>query len=725
MSTAIRKEPPARRLYDTARLPALEPKAENSQRLFFNRELSLLQFNKRVLGEGLSHGNPLLERLKFLGIFSSNLDEFFMIRVSGLKEELQENVTELSPDGMTPSEQLHEIRQQVLTMVRDQSQSFMNDLIPDLEANGILIAQYGELSAHERAEMDTYFDETVLPVLTPLAVDRSHPFPYISPLSLNLGLIVEAPSTPSPADPPKFKFEPRFVRIKVPSVVPRLVPVGLSRMKYILQEDLIEANIQKLFPGMIPGQCRRFRVTRDADIEIREEEASDLLSLIQQEVRQRRFGMPVRLEVSADMPEEMIHYLQESLNLEDEDVYRIDGPLAIQDFLSLYELERSDLKDKPFQAVTPEWLGKRSIFETISERDILVHHPFDSYECVTRFINEAVEDENVVAIKICLYRTGPESPIPPALIRASEQGKQVTALIELKARFDEEHNIEWARQLDEAGVHVVYGMVGLKTHGKLTLVVRREGNKLNRYVHIASGNYNPTTSCTYTDVGMFTADREIGADATEFFNYLTGCSRQTEYRKLFVAPVSLRQKMEALIDREIVHAKEGRPAHIIAKLNRLADKPMIQKLYDASNAGVKIELIVRGICMLRPGVVGLSENITVRNIVGRFLEHSRVYWFANNGADEVYIGSADWMSRNLNHRIEVLAPVSDQELKAYLRDVVLPAYLKDNVKAQELHADGIYSPVGIEPGEKPFDCQAYFLNHAATVVDNSPRAIPR
>ena len=725
MSTAIRKEPPTRRLYDTARLPALEPKAENSQRLFFNRELSLLQFNKRVLGEGLSHDNPLLERLKFLGIFSSNLDEFFMIRVSGLKEELQENVTELSPDGMTPSEQLHEIRQQVLTMVRDQSQSFMNDLIPDLEANGIVIAQYGELSAHERAEMDTYFDETVLPVLTPLAVDRSHPFPYISPLSLNLGLIVEAPSTPSPADPPKFKFEPRFVRIKVPSVVPRLVPVGLSRMKYILQEDLIEANIQKLFPGMIPGQCRRFRVTRDADIEIREEEASDLLSLIQQEVQQRRFGMPVRLEVSADMPEEMINYLQESLNLEDDDVYRIDGPLAIQDFLSLYELERSDLKDKPFQAVTPEWLGKRSIFETISERDILVHHPFDSYDCVTRFINEAVEDENVVAIKICLYRTGPESPIPPALIRASQQGKQVTALIELKARFDEEHNIEWARQLDEAGVHVVYGMVGLKTHGKLTLVVRREGNKLNRYVHIASGNYNPTTSCTYTDVGMFTADSEIGADATEFFNYLTGCSRQTDYRKLFVAPVSLRQKMEALIDREIAHAKEGRPAHIVAKLNRLADKPMIQKLYDASNAGVKIELIVRGICMLRPGVVGLSENITVRNIVGRFLEHSRVYWFANNGADEVYIGSADWMSRNLNHRIEVLAPVSDPGLKAYLRDVVLPAYLKDNVKAQELHADGFYIPVGIEPGEKPFDCQTYFLHHAATVVDNSPQAVSR
>jgi polyphosphate kinase len=725
MSTAIRKEPPAHKLYDTARLPALEPKAENAQRLFFNRELSLLQFNKRVLGEGLRRENPLLERLKFLGIFSSNLDEFFMIRVSGLKEEVQEDVTELSPDGMTPSEQLLEIRKEVLEMVRHQSRSFVGELLPELAVNGIVLTKYDQLSAHERREMETYFEETVLPVLTPLAVDRSHPFPYISPLSLNLGLIVEAPSEPSPADPPKFKFEPRFVRIKVPSVLPRLVPVGLSRTKFVLQEDLIEANLQKLFPGMIPGPSYRFRVTRDADIEIREEEASDLLSLIQQEVRQRRFGMPVRLEVSAEMPEEMVNYLQQSLNLDDEDVYRIDGPLALHDFLSLYELERSDLKDQPFEAVTPEWLGKKSIFETISERDILVHHPFDSYDCVTSFINEAVEDENVVAIKICLYRTGPESPIPPALIRASEQGKQVTALIELKARFDEEHNIEWARQLDEAGVHVVYGIVGLKTHGKLTLVVRREGSVLRRYVHIASGNYNPTTSCTYTDVGLFTADEDIGADATDFFNYLTGCSRQTEYRKLFVAPVSLRQEMEELIDREIAHARAGQPAHIIAKLNRLADKPMIQKLYDASNAGVKIELIVRGICMLRPGVVGLSENITVRNIVGRFLEHSRIYWFANNGADEIYIGSADWMSRNLNNRIEVLAPVSDAELKGYLRDVVLPAYLKDNTKAQELHADGVYRPVGIEPGEKPFDCQLYFLHHAATVMDHSPRAVPR
>jgi polyphosphate kinase len=478
---------------------------------------------------------------------------------------------------------------------------------------------------------------------------------------------------------------------------------------------------------MRPGNCHRFRVTRDADIEIREEEASDLLSLIQQEVRQRRFGTPVRLEVSADMPGDMVEYLMQSLDLDPDDIYRVNGPLAIQDFMSLYDLDKPDLKETPFTPVTPDWLGKRSIFEAISERDILVHHPFDSYDCVTRFINEAVEDENVVAIKICLYRTGSESPIPPALIRASEQGKQVTALIELKARFDEEHNIEWARQLEEAGVHVVYGIVGLKTHGKLTLVVRREGQALKRYVHVASGNYNPTTSCTYTDVGLFTADNAIGADTTEFFNYLTGCSRQTEYRKLFVAPVSLRQKMTQLIDREIEHAKAGRDARIIAKLNRLADKQIIQKLYEASNAGVRIELIVRGICMLRPGVAGLSENITVRNIVGRFLEHSRIYWFGNGGGgdDEIYIGSADLMFRNLSHRIEVVAPVSQYSLKTYLRDVVLPAYLRDNVKVRELRSDGMYVPIQNEPGEKQFNCQQYFIDQAAASNGNVPQSVPR
>jgi polyphosphate kinase len=416
----------------------------------------------------------------------------------------------------------------------------------------------------------------------------------------------------------------------------------------------------------------------------------------------------------------MVDYLTESLDLLSEDVYVIDGPLAVQDFMSLYDLNRPDLKDKGFEAAIPEWHRKRSIFDVIKERDLLMHHPFDSYDSVTNFINEAVDDPDVVAIKICLYRTGPESPIPPALIRASEQGKQVTALIELKARFDEEHNIEWARRFDEAGVHVVYGILGLKTHGKLTLVVRREGDSLKRYMHIASGNYNPTTSCTYTDVGLFTADDTIGADASELFNYLTGCSRQMEYRKLFVAPVNLREKVSALIDREIEHQRAGRRGHIVAKINRLADNQIIEKLYEASAAGVKIELIVRGVCMLRPGVPGLSENITVRNIIGRFLEHSRVFYFANGGDADVYIGSPDWMARNLKHRIEVVTPITDPAMKTYLKDVLLAAYLRDNVRARELQIDGSYARVQLAPDEEPFDSQEFFVER---IPDFSPTSV--
>ncbi len=713
MSTAAKEEIHRHRVYDTAKLPTIGSMAEGDTRLFFNRELSLLNFHARVLDEASNVSNPLLERLKFLGIFSSNLDEFFMIRVSGLKEEVDGKVTELSPDGMTPAEQLNELRLRILPLIQNQAKVFREEILPELRRKGIDVTKYDRLEPHERKQMGEYFTENILPVLTPLAVDRSHPFPFISPSSLNLGLIVSAPNKPSPADPPKSKFEPRFVRIKVPSVVPRLIPVGLSTTRFVLLEDVIEANVEHLFPGMRPGACYRFRVTRDADIDIRESEASDLLSLIQEELRKRRFGSPVRLEVSSDMPTEMIQYLSESLELTEEDVYKVDAPLALQDFLSLYDIDRPDLKDEPFTPATPQWLGQESIFEAISARDILVHHPYDSYDCVTEFIDAAVEDENVVAIKMCLYRTGAESPIPPALIRASEQGKQVTTLIEIKARFDEEPNIEWAQQLDEAGVHVVYGVIGLKTHCKLTLVVRREGAALKRYVHIASGNYNPTTSCTYTDVGLFTADPEIGADATDLFNYLTGCSRQTEYRKLLVAPVNLREKMTGLIDREIEHRNAGREARIVAKFNRLADKQIIQKLYEASNAGVEIDIIVRGICMLRPGVAALSENITVRSIVGRFLEHSRIFHFHNGGEDEVYIGSADWMSRNLQNRIEVIAPVTDRPLKNYLKDVVLPGYLRDNVKAHELNAGGEYVRVLRGPDDAGFDCQSFFVGHTA------------
>lgn len=679
--------------------------------LLLNRELSLLEFHKRVLEEALDKNNPLLERLKFLAIFASNIDEFFMIRVSGLKEEVEKSVTELSPDGMTPGEQLTAIRDRLVPMFEQQMRCLRDEVIPALREEGIHLTPYESLTRAEQEAVDHYFMKRVFPILTPLAVDRSHPFPYISSLSLNLGLLVDVPEGDSPADPPKMKREPRFVRIKVPTNTPRLVPVGFSDSKFLLLEDLIEANLSALFPNMKIGVAHPFRVTRDADIEIREEEASDLLGHIKDEVGKRRFGSPVRLEVSADMPEEMVHYLTDSLKLLPQDVYVIDGPIRLSDLMTFYSLDRPHLKDAPFSPVMPPRLKtKKPIFDVIKARDVLLHHPYDSYDSVTNFIKAAVEDEDVMAIKMCLYRTGSESPIPPALIEAAGRGKQVTILIELKARFDEEHNIEWARKLDEAGVHVVYGMVGLKTHSKLTLVVRQEGDQLKRYVHIASGNYNPTTSCTYTDVGLFTADDEIGADATELFNYLTGFSRQTAYRRLMVAPINLREKTVELIDREIAHKKEGRHARIVAKFNRLADKRMIDKLYEASRAGVQIDLIVRGICMLRPGVVGLSETITVRSVVGRFLEHSRIFYFANGGDEELYLGSADWMSRNLKHRIEVIAPVRDGMLKSYLIDVVLGAYLRDNVKARQLLSDGTYARVSPAEDEESFDSQQYFID---------------
>lgn len=702
MSTVVKREA---RIHEFPK-PVEVTVAPSKSQLFFNRELSLLAFHARVLEEALDPSNPLLERLKFLSIFSSNLDEFFMIRVSGLKEELEQGLTDVSADGASPAEQLALIREQVVKLVNEQARCLREEVLPQLNETGVQLISYESLSRHEKENLKDYFMEKVFPILTPLAVDPSHPFPYISPLSVNIGLMVDAP--------PEMKLigrgktmKKRFVRIKVPSVVPRLVPVGGSGSRFVLLDEIIEANIASLFPGMHPGTCHRFRVTRDADIEIREEEAEDLLSMIQEELRRRKFGTPVRLEVTPDMPKDMIEYLTESLDLEPQDVYVFDGPLNIQDLMDLYDVDRPDLKDAPFKPTVPEWFESYdTIFDAIKKRDRLLHHPYDSYDCVTGFINQAVEDPDVVAIKICLYRTGPESPIPPALIRAAEQGKQVTVLIELKARFDEEHNIEWARKLDEAGVHVVYGVIGLKTHGKLTLVIRREGEALKRYVHIASGNYNPTTSCTYTDLGMFTVDDQIGRDATELFNYLTGFSDQKDYRKLMVAPVALRENLNALFDREIEHKRRGRPAHIIAKLNRLADLQIVQKLYEVSQAGVKVDLIVRGICMLRPGIPGLSENIRVRSVVGRFLEHSRVFWFANGGDEEVYIGSADWMSRNLKHRIEVVAPVTEPDGKRYLRDVLLDAYLSDNTKARELHADGTYRP--IMNGAEPFNSQDYF-----------------
>ncbi|PYS65868.1 MAG: polyphosphate kinase 1 [Acidobacteria bacterium] len=674
----------------------LAPPAE--QRLL-NRELSLIEFFRQVLDEAHDDRNPLLERLRFLTIFSNIVDEFFMVRVSGLKEEIEHGCVKPSPDGMTAAEQLEAIRKRLVPMIADQMRCLREEILPELAANGIVSAPYQSLSKEERDTVDDYFMRQVFPVLTPLAVDPAHPFPYISGLSLNLGLVVQAAEL-EPA-------EARFVRLKVPGVLPGLVQTGAGT-KYTFLSEVIAANLGILFPGMSVDHAHAFRVTRDADIEIRDEEADDLLRALQQELRKRRFGSPVRLEVSADMPDDMLSYLMESIGVEPDDIYVVDGPLNVLDLTPLCELDRPDLKYRPLRTTIPEPLRKRkSVFDAIKQRDILVHHPYTDYSAVTDFIRAAADDEDVRAIKICLYRTGQQSEIAEILRQAGEQGKQVTVLIELKARFDEENNIEWAQRLERSGVHVVYGLVGLKTHCKLTLVVRREGQNLRRYVHIATGNYNPTSSSTYTDLGLFTANENIGEDASEFFNYLTGYSRQKHYRKLLVSPVNLREKLTDLIERETGHAKAGRPARIVAKLNRLADAKIIESLYEASQAGVSIDLIVRGICMLRPGVAGLSENIRVRSVVGRFLEHSRIIYFVNDDNEELYIGSADWMLRNLDHRVEVVCPLEEPELRDYLKKV-LDVYLRDNVNARELSADGFYKRVSRGVGVEDFDSQTYF-----------------
>ena len=688
------------------RLTAAEPaKAKLSlapapEKHLLNRELSLVEFFRQVLDEARDENNPLLERLRFLTIFSTIVDEFFMVRVSGLKEEVEHGWEGSSLDGMNAAEQLTEIRSRLEPMIVEQMRSLREDILPALERQGIAVAGYDSLSKEERDQADEYFAREVFPVLTPLAVDPAHPFPYISGLSLNFGINIRATD--------EANAEMRFVRLKVPPSLPGLVRVG-NGTKFTFLSEVIACNLGSLFHGMTVEHAHMFRVTRDADIDIREDEASDLLRALQHELRKRRFGSPVRLEVAAGMPEDMLVYLMESIGVEPDDVYVIDGPLNIIELGALADLDLPELKYKPLRTITPRRLSEaNSVFDAIKRGDVLLHHPYTNYSTVTNFIRAAANDPNVLAIKICLYRTGQQSEIAEILRQAGEQGKQVTALIELKARFDEENNIEWAQRLERAGVHVVYGLIGLKTHCKLTLVVRREGQHLRRYVHIATGNYNPTSSSTYTDLGIFTADQTIGEDATEFFNYLTAYSTPKTYQKLLVAPVNLREKLTALIERETAHAKAGRPAQIIAKLNRVADEQIIRSLYEASQAGVSIDLIVRGVCMLRPGVPGLSENIRVRSIVGRFLEHSRVMYFANDGNEEVYIGSADWMHRNLSRRVEVICPIDDPSMRAHLKDEVLQAYLRDNVNARELLANGSYQPIERQADEEPFDSQTYF-----------------
>lgn len=669
----------------------------------FNRDLMQLEFFRRVLEEGTDESLPLLERLKFLSVFASNFDEFFMVRVSGLKEMLDVRDIEPMPGELTPQEQLRVIRERVLPMFELQMKCLQEQVLPGLAAAGIAIVPYRSLAARDKERMNDYFMKSVFPVLTPLAVDPAKPFPFIANLSLNIGLRVE------PLDQDQFPEEgSRFVRIKVPPVVPRLVRVGETD-NYVLLEELIEANLHSLFPRMRSGESHMFRVTRDADVEIRDDKAADLLGRIKESLRERRFGQAVRLEVSSTMPKEMVDYLTAALGLEEDDVYVLDGVLGVGSLMELYGLDRPDLKDEPIRNTVPAPLQRKfHIFDVLKKQDILLHHPYTTYTTVTDFIQMAAKDPQVLAIKICLYRTGQKSPIPQALIEASERGKQVTAVVEIKARFDEENNIEWAERLVEAGVHVVYGHVDLKTHSKVALIVRREDHGLQTYVHVSTGNYNPTTSKLYTDLGLLTADPEIGDDATDLFNFMTGFSRQREYTRLLVAPVNLRERMLSLIEREIGHAEAGKPARIAAKVNRLTDLEIIDALYRASRAGVKIDLIVRGSCMLRPGLPGLSDTIHVRSVVGRFLEHSRIFYFANGGEDDVYIGSADWMTRNLDRRVEVVTPVMNCDLKRYLKDVVLASYLRDNVKARVLTADGNFERVPVAPGESLFNSQLHF-----------------
>ena len=657
--------------------------------LYLNRELSWLEFNRRVLAEGRDPRNPLLERIKFLAIFSSNLDEFFQVRVAGLKKQLAAGYHEPTADGMMPEDQLEAISAVVRGMVRQHSECLLQEVLPGLAAAGIHILDMADTSEDDRRYLEQYFHTHVFPVLTPLAVDPAHPFPYISNLSVSLAVVLR-----------DAEGDERFARVKVPKILPRWVPLPAPN-QFVPLEQLIAAHLESLFPGIEILGSYTFRITRNTEYEIDHDEAEDLLSLIQEEVRNRRFGEVTRLEVHPMMPAELRKMLLAEFAEEQEsripwltadDVYDVSGPMDGSDLMVLASLDAPALKDPPYQPVTPARLATtRDVFEVIRETDVLVHHPFESFSnSVERFMQAAVDDPNVLAIKLTLYRTGGDSSIAKLMLQAAERGKQVAVLIELQARFDEESNIIWAQRLEDTGVHVSYGVAGLKTHSKVILVVRREGDDIRRYVHLGTGNYNPKTSKLYTDFGLFTCNPEIGADLSDLFNVLTGFAAPTGYRKLIVAPNGMRESFIRLIHREIGFAKAGKPARILAKMNALVDPGIILALYEASQAGVEINLIVRGICCLTPGLPGVSETIEVISIVGRFLEHSRAYWFLNGGDEEVYISSADWMPRNLDRRIEVAAPVLDPQHRNTVRDI-LQLMLRDNRQAWELKSDGSYT----------------------------------
>jgi polyphosphate kinase len=681
----------------------IDPGDLKNPALYINRELSWLEFNQRVLSQALNSTQPLLERVKFLAIAANNLDEFFMIRVATMQKKLREDIDDVAPDGYNTEQQLEAMRTRARRMLQDVAACW-EQLRPQLAAEKIALLEPAEWSADIREYLSGYFAREICPVLTPLAFDPGHPFPFISNLSKNFAVVV------------RHGGRTKFARVKVPDVLPRFVaiPEALTAnggVTMVFAEDVIRANMHDLFPGTQVKSAHLFKIVRDADLAIEEAEADDLLESVDRSLKQLRHGAISLLQVESDMPTRVLNILAENFEAGEDVILKTPDRFGFSDWAQLTKIHRPELKDAPF---SPRVIWRTDedpevIFDQLRYQDQLVHHPFDSFATVEGFLSAAVKDPHVIAIKMTLYRIGANSPLIELLIEAAEAGKQVAVLVELKARFDERNNIIWAKQLESHGIHVVYGFADLKTHAKLCLVVRQEPDGIQRYVHTSTGNYNPETAKVYTDIGLFTADPEIVADVSDIFNYLTGYSNQKEFRSLLVAPVQLRARLGELIMREAEHARAGRPARMIVKVNAITDDQMIRVLYRASQAGVQIDLIVRGICSLRPGIPGVSETITVRSIVGRFLEHSRIYWFLNGGHEEMYIGSADLMERNLDRRVESLAPVKDPEILAHLRDGVLKAYLRDSDRATVLDSAGHYERP--ETDEQRFDAQQHLMQH--------------
>jgi polyphosphate kinase len=686
--------------------------------LYLNRELSLIEFNRRVFEEAKDPRHPLLERVKFISIFETNTDEFYMIRLAGLRDQVASRAALRSPDGLTAQQQLKAVRRTMRSLQQEVRTYWREIILPLLIQEHIFILDYEQLNDDQRAAMREYFEQEIFPVLTPLAVDTGHPFPHISNRSLNLAVVL--------ADPAQDEL---FARLKVPlpPTLPRFIQVptshicdGMQPLIFVWLEQVIAANLQWLFPGFDIWESYAFRVIRDADIELQEDEADDLLEYIEQEVRERRFGTVVNLEVNPTMPKRIRDLLIKNLELGNDDLTVLDGPLGMGDVMELLDLDRPELKDEPFLPRTPQILKEvDNIFSAIQEHDILLHHPYDSFSSVIDFIRQAAEDPQVLAIKQTLYRVGTNAPIVNALLQAVENGKQVAVLVELKARFDEANNIVWARELEKAGVHVVYGLVGIKTHAKIAMVIRKESQGLKRYLHIGTGNYNAQTAKVYEDLGLLTCQPDLGIDATALFNALTGYSRQSNYCKLLVAPKRLRRGIIERIEREIQFYKKSGHGRLIFKMNALADPDIIRHLYRASQAGISIDLIIRGVCALCPGIFGISDNIRVRSLVGRFLEHSRIYYFGNNGEAEIYIGSADMMQRNLNTRVELLCPIISQTLRTWIIEQVLRPILKDTANAHELQPDGSYKRIEPTTKEQEFDCQDWFLTQSPFDVSES------